>query len=190
MINVIDNFYPENVLGILTLKFLNLPFQATWQSNQQYYSDRMQGYPCHETFHLKDNDYGQLIFKEQFKLKTNINILHMQTFLRKTKLKELQKSPSWGQYKPHVDGDIWDYAGVVYFNGASLKDGTRMYSYEHDYEPTLMVAAKLNRCIFYNSLDWHSQSMEQTVEERWVQPFSLITKETTLEKYNKNKFNN
>ncbi len=91
MINVIDNFYPNAHLGIMALKFLNLPFQATWQSNQQYFHDRMKAYPCWETFYLEKEDTGQKVFKELFKRETNIDILHMITFLRKIKLSELKK---------------------------------------------------------------------------------------------------
>jgi len=187
MINVIDDFYPKPILGLMALKFLNLPFQGTWQSNQQYFHNREQAYPCYETFYLEQIDYGQAVFKEEFKKHTNIDILHMTTFLRKTKLEELKKSPSWGEHRQHIDPPYYDLAGLIYFNANSLKDGTRMYSNDYDYEPTLIVGAKVNRCIFYRANTWHCPSMEQTVAERWVQPFMLITSEEKYKRYQEHK---
>jgi len=189
MINVIDNFYPNAHLGIMALKFLNLPFQATWQSNQQYFHDRMKAYPCWETFYLEKEDTGQKVFKELFKKETNIDILHMITFLRKIKLSELKQSPSYGQHRQHVDPQYYNLAGLVYFNSNSLEDGTKLYSDSHSFEPTLIVGSKVNRCIFYRADTWHCPGMKQEVEERWVQPFMLITQQETYNKYLEHKKN-
>ena len=185
LFNCIDSFYEPNELGLITISFLNQHFTPSHQSNQIYYSgDRMKGYPCYETSHMtaSNNPMNPFnIFKKTFENKTQMQILHIKTFLRKTKLSELKASPSWGQYKQHQDSEC-DIAGVVYFNSNSIDDGTNFYNTEYDYEPTATIGARYNRCVFYSSLTFHSPVMKQSVEERWVQPFFIITKKETYEK--------
>ena len=106
--------------------------------------------------------------------------------MRKTKLAELKKSPSWNQYKPHQDDKTFDYAGIVYFNSNSLIDGTKFFHNENCFEPTAVIGSRYNRCVFYSSQVFHSPTMEQEVEERWIQPFFLITKEETYNNFKKN----
>ena len=113
----------------------------------------------------------------------------MITFLRKIKLSELKQSPSYGQHRQHVDPQYYNLAGLVYFNSNSLEDGTKLYSDSHSFEPTLIVGSKVNRCIFYRADTWHCPGMKQEVEERWVQPFMLITQQETYNKYLEHKKN-
>jgi hypothetical protein len=185
LFNCIDNFYKPHDLGLMTIHFLNFHFQATHQSLSQYFGgDRLKGYPCYETVDFSPNENKMnpyTIFKNTFENHTQIPLLKIKTFLRKTKLSELKASPSWGQYKPHQD-DKADLAGVIYYNSNSIDDGTNFYNSSFDYEPTACIGAKLNRCIFYSVDTWHCPKMNQSVEERWVQPFFLITKKETLEK--------
>ena len=108
--------------------------------------------------------------------KTKINPLKINTFFRKTKLEECKKSPSWKQYKPHQDSKDFDIAGLIYFNSNQLKDGTFIYNDHTDYEPTVVIGSRYNRCVFYNTQVYHCPSMEQSVEERWTQPFLLFIK--------------
>ena len=190
MIQYIDNFYDTNDLGLQVICFLNMHFDVTHQSGGLWYGgDRMKACPCHETKDIANNKTDQIgpyhIFKKTFELKTNLKILHCETFFRKSKLEELKKSPSWKQTKPHRDDKTFDIAGVVYYNSNSLKDGTYLFDTEISYEPTVIVGSKLNRCVFYDPQVPHSPSPEQEVEERWTQPFFIIHKQETFERFKK-----
>ena len=147
----------------------------------------MKAYPCFETSEFNYDPHNPFnfatIFQNTFEKQSKLKVLHTKTYLRKTKLSELKESPSWNQYKPHQDSDSFDFAGVVYYNSNSIKDGTNFYTQKDDYEPTAVIGAKMNRCVFYSSQIFHSPVMEQKVEERWIQPFFLITNEQTLKKF-------
>jgi hypothetical protein len=184
----VDNFYEPNDLGLMVINFLNLSFTPSFQSQNNYYGgDRMKAYPCYETndlsFDLNNPLSAFNIFKRTFENKTGIKPLRINTFFRKTKLEELKKSPSWNQYKPHCDAADYDIAGIVYFNANSINDGTNFYFSKTDYEPTAVIGARTNRCVFYNTQIPHSPVMVQEVEERWIQPFFLIVKEETYKKF-------
>lgn len=186
MFNLIDGFYDQNELGLVTINLINMHYNSTHQPQQKYFGgDRMLGYPVHETNYFTDS--GPMcpydIFIKTFTNKTNIKPLHLETFFRKTKLSECKESPSWKQYKQHQDSAYFDIAGLIYLNSNSLKDGTLFFNSEHDFEPTCIIGSKGNRCVFYSAETWHAPSMEQSVEERWTQPFFIIYKEETLKKF-------
>lgn len=187
MFNCIDDFYEPYALGLQGLVFQNSYFTPTYQSYDAYYgSDRLKAYPTYETSPVEEDSQPfscYNLFKETFEKKTNIKILKVKTFFRKTKLHEMKQSPCWGTYKQHVDPKTFDLAGLVYFNSHSLKDGTYFYNDLHSFEPTAIVAAKPNRCIFYNPQLPHNPPYEQEIEERWTQPFFIVYKEETLEKF-------
>ena len=188
MINLIDNFYEKNNLGLVTINFINLHFNESFQSQSNYYGgDRLLAYPTYETANFKKSDFLYDVLKNTLEEKIKIKPLNIETFLRKTKLSECKKSPSWKQYKPHQDSEFFDLAGLIYFNSNHLKDGTFIFNSEQDFEPTVIVGSKYNRCVIYSTDVWHSPSMEQNVEERWTQPFFIIYKEKTYKKYLNNK---
>tara|TARA_A100000171_G_scaffold50890_1_gene63478 strand:- start:686 stop:1243 length:558 start_codon:yes stop_codon:yes gene_type:complete len=180
MFDVIDGFYSKENLGLTCLNFLNSHFHSTYQSEANYYGgDRNLAYPTHETklFHIDTDAYK--IFVHTFEKKTNVKILKCETFFRKTKRKELTNASSWNQYKPHTDGSSCDVAGLIYFNSYHIKDGTYLFNSKEEYEPTAIIGAKPNRCVFYKSNTWHCPPMEQKVEERWTQPFFISYKKET-----------
>jgi len=187
MIKIIDNFYPNNYLGLMVLNFLNLHFENKHQPFAKYFGgDRKLGIPVYETTQLEPKDplspYN--LFFQTFLEKTNIKPLYVRSFFRKTKLSEMKESPSWKQYRPHTDDNtFFDIAGLIYYNSNSLKDGTYIYNSIDDYEPTVIVGSRFNRCVFYDPKQPHSPTMEQSVEERWTQPFFLIHKEETFKKF-------
>jgi hypothetical protein len=182
MFNCIDYFYDANDLGHMALNFLNFRFTPSVQSQESYYGgDRLKGWPCYEMSSIPKPLLET--FTKTFQNKTGIKVLHTKSFLRKTKKDEVKKSPSYGQFKQHIDPPMYDLAGVVYFNSNSLDDGTRIYMTEQCYEPTAIIGSRGNRCVFYGSQIWHCPPMIQTVDERWTQPFFLITKEETYKKF-------
>ena len=186
MFNLIDSFYGQNELGLIIVNLINMHFKATYQPSVEYLGgDRMLGYPVHETdsFVNYEPKCPYDIFIKTFIKKTNIKPLYLKTFFRKTKLSECKESPSWKKYKQHQDSYDFDLAGLIYFNSNSLKDGTFFFNSKHDFEPTGIIGSKANRCVFYSAETWHAPTMEQSVEERWTQPFFIIYKEETLKKF-------
>ena len=57
-----------------------------------------------------------------------------------------------------------------------------MYNTMTDFEPTAVVGSRVNMGVFYSTQQPHSPTIDQTVEERWVQPFFIVYKKETLEK--------
>ena len=51
-----------------------------------------------------------------------------------------------------------------------------MYDGWHTREPTIIIGAKSNRCVFYNSQAWHAPLQEKETEKRLVQPFFIKLK--------------
>jgi hypothetical protein len=189
MLQIINNFYNPQNLGLIMFNFLNMHFETNHQSHANYYGgDRKLSYPTWESPNLEDCEYinPYKIFKDTWIEKTKIKPLHINTFFRKTKLEECKKSPSWKQYKPHKDNADKggnDLAGLIYFNSSFLRDGTFIYNEGYEYEPTIIVGSQPNRCVYYSSDVWHSPSMEQNVQERWIQPFFIIYKDETYKKF-------
>jgi hypothetical protein len=188
MFNVIEDFYHPSDFGLVVANFMNLHWKATYQSKVQLYGgNRFNAYPCHETdiFEKDDNSFSTYnILKNTFENKTNIKVLKLKTFLRKIKFKEIKKAACYKNNKPHKDDLEWDIAGLIYFNSGSLKDGTYIYNSEYDFDPSIIIGSKMNRCTYYDTQVWHSPGMEQEIEERWVQPFFIVHKKETLEKIN------
>ena len=173
MITIVEDFYSPEDLGI---------HSKEWQV-----SNRLQAYPVHESAQIPKSDdprSAYQIFKRTLEYKTNLKPLYIKTLLRKIKLSELKESAVFKNDRPHMDDETFNYAGLVYFNSNSIKDGTKLYSDERDFEPTLIVGARVNRLVLYNTQQPHSTPMDQHVEERWVQPVFLITEKETLDKYN------
>ena len=97
MLEIINNFYNPQNLGLMMFNFLNLHFESNHQSSVNYYGgDRRLSYPTWETENLKDSEYVNpyKIFENTWIEKTKIKPLYIKTFFRKTKLEECQKSPS------------------------------------------------------------------------------------------------
>tara|TARA_R100000329_G_C7572675_1_gene202737 strand:+ start:120 stop:725 length:606 start_codon:yes stop_codon:yes gene_type:complete len=190
MLTIIDNFYEPHDLGLMTLGFVNLPFSPTYHSKEWPISHRMQGYPCWESEEIphQESDVSPYqIFLKTFIKKTNIKPIVIRTLFRKIKLEELKQAEIYKKERPHQDNENFDFAGLIYYNSNSIKDGTKLYNAQTDFEPTVIAGSRMNRCIFYNTQQPHSTPTDQWVDERWVQPFFLITKEETFIKFKEDK---
>ena len=175
MFNIIESFYSKDEYGHVLFYFVNEHFFPKYQPNKILFSGRKKAYPCYETPVLNLDTDHEIVkyFVKNFEEKSKLKIKKLETFLRKTKKSELKESPIWKQKRPHVDPPNWDYAGVIFMNSNSLKDGTEIYNYESDFEPTAIIGSKYNRCVFYDPQKPHSPSMDQDIDERWVQPFFI-----------------
>ena len=186
MFNVIEDFYSQSDLGLVIAHFVNLPFDQTHRSRDWAVTHRLQAYSVHETSVFERSEHPlhpYSIFKKTFETKTNQKILYVETFLRKIKLSELKESAVYKKDRPHKDKETFDYAGLVYFNSNSILDGTKLYNDERDFDPTIIIGSKVNRCVYYDTQQPHSVPFDQRIDERWVQPFFIITNEQTLKKY-------
>tara|TARA_R100001460_G_C3537430_1_gene174138 strand:- start:101 stop:676 length:576 start_codon:yes stop_codon:yes gene_type:complete len=189
MFQLIENFYNKEEYGTVLFYFINEHFIGCHQPNNIWMNaDKFKAYPCYQTspFTLESNHELINTLKKTFERQTGLKVLQLKSFLRKTKKMELEKSSCWKQLRPHVDEDFYDFAGLIYLNSNSFKDGTHFFITKDSYEPTTTIGSKFNRCVFYNPLVPHAPSTEQDIEERWVQPFFIVTKESTLERYKKN----
>lgn len=169
---VIENFYTDTQLGQLYFLSKTLPFDATYQPRGIYYPNRMKAYPCYET---RPFEPGSEPYKWLYDnlTKQNLKIKNLRTFIRKAIWSEVSKCPEmkYGQI-PHQDVDV-DVAGVIYYNDYSLENGTRLYSYQFQVEPDILIGSKPNRCVFYDAKTWHSVGYDPACEERIIQPFFI-----------------
>jgi len=175
-LKIIDNFYKEEDFAyMLTSAMLN-SYKSSWQPNAKHFHNRTNAYPCHETKMFFETDIVYKIFYKTFQEKTGHTIDKVNTFFRKIYSNELDHVFKYG-LRPHKDGQICDIAGVVYFNNFSLDDGTGIFSgYEENndqIEPDIIIGAKPNRCILYDSQIPHRALQNKKTEIRIVQPFFI-----------------
>jgi hypothetical protein len=172
-LNVIDDFYEENDLGYMfTCSMLN-PYTATYQPNENFFNNRANAYRCHETKKFTHTDKASLIFVDTFFKKTGKKIKEFKTFFRKIYAFEIQNVLKY-KLPSHKDNIAFDVAGVVYFNTFGIEDGTGLFTTDQNQiEPDIIIGAKPNRCVFYNSQVLHSPLQSKDTEMRLIQPFFI-----------------
>lgn len=167
-INIIENFYSEEHYGIMQHVLHTAPMFAKYQPHSVYYPNRLQAYPCWETEVLIDLPLN--ILKKTLELKTGFKIKQIDSYFRTIKKSELEQSPFLGRDESTVHQDDGrQFAGVIYFDSFSIKDGTRLYSYKHQIEPDIIIGSKPNRCIIYKSDLFHSAGIDWRQDKRTVQ---------------------
>lgn len=176
-INIWEDFYPPEQFGLMNLNAKMLTYDATWQPSGIWYPNRLKAYPVYETKKFNDSSEMKNIFINLFEKVSNLKIKECNTFFRKILTEEMEKSPlaKYG-VQPHRDNEadnIWDVAGVVYFNSFSLDDGTRLFSYSGQNEPDIIVGAKPNRIVWYDANLLHSPGHDFLTPERIIQPFFI-----------------
>jgi hypothetical protein len=123
-----------------------------------------------------ETDIPYKIFYKTFEEKTGFTIDKLSTRFRKIYSSELEHVFKYG-LRPHNDSAIWDIAGVIHFNAFSLDDGTAIFSdfenNNHQIEPDIIIGAKPNRCVFYNSQIPHRPLQNKHTEMRIIQPFFI-----------------
>lgn len=175
MINLIENFYEKEDLKTILFESNSAQYYPTYQPRDIYFPNRLKAYPCYESVvYLNENDDVVKIFKNNFEKKTNFKIKQLNLRFRKTLSSELKNVFKY-KLVPHQDIDVCDcdFAGVIYLNSYDLDDGTYMYSFREQIEPDVLIGAKPNRCVFYDSSIWHSPSHSKDTEIRLVQPFFI-----------------
>jgi len=179
-LKIIDNFYsPENFAFMMTSAMLS-SYNGTWQPNGKSYLNRSNSYACHETKSFVDSDEPFKLFINTFQKKTGFIVEKSNTLFRKIYSKDLKNIFKYGVI-PHQDDEKYNIAGIIHYNSSGLDDGTGLYSIRdkevhYQIEPDIIIGAKPNRCVFYDSQIWHRPLQDENNEMRIVQPFFLKTK--------------
>ena len=60
-----------------------------------------------------------------------------------------------------------------YYNINSLYDGTAIYDDLYQREPSMIIGAKTNKCVFYDAKQLHAPLQDKDTETRLIQPFFI-----------------
>lgn len=172
-LNIIDNFYSENDFNFMTTCSMLNPYIATFQPNAVLVNNRANAYRCHETKRFVEADKTTAIFVNTFLIKTGKKIKEVHTFFRKIYVSEIQNVLKY-RLPCHKDDIQYDIAGVIYFNNFGLDDGTGLFTTgSEQIEPDIIIGAKPNRCVFYDSQIFHTPLQSKDNEMRLIQPFFI-----------------
>jgi hypothetical protein len=179
-LKVIDNFYSQENFGYMMTSAMLSSYILTWQPWQQSIANRTNSYICHETKTFTNNDPALNLFINTFQEKTGFIVDEIYTFFRKIYSKDLKNIFKYGTL-PHQDDKKYNLAGVIHYNSSGLDDGTGLYSVDtkevfYQMEPDIIIGAKPNRCVFYDSQIWHKPFQDENNEMRIVQAFFVRTK--------------
>jgi hypothetical protein len=178
-LKIIDNFYDEKDFNIMVSATMLNSYKGCWQPIGKHYYNRSSAYPCHETNEFCEKDVPYKIFCKTFEEKTGLIIDNVKILFRKIYSSELEHVFKYG-LRPHKDSVNSDIAGIIHFNAFSLDDGTGIFSeFENNndqIEPDIIIGAKPNRCVFYNSQIPHRPLQNKKTEMRIVQPFFIKLK--------------
>lgn len=179
-LKIIDNFYSQEDFGFMMTSAMLSSYRATWQPHAQSSSNRTNSYICHETKNFTEDNKVFKLFIDTFQKKTGLIVEEFNTFFRKIYSKDLKNIFKYGTV-PHQDDQKYNFAGVIHYNSSGLDDGTGLYSFDnkevfYQIEPDVIIGAKPNRCVFYDSQIWHKPLQDENNEMRIIQPFFLKTK--------------
>lgn len=172
-LNIIDNFYSEDDFSFMTTCSMLNSYIVTFQPNSFFLHSRANTYRCHETKFFIETDKTTNIFVNTFSNKTGKKIEKLITFFRKIYVSEIQNVLKY-RLPCHKDDIQYDVAGVVYYNNFGLDDGTGLFTTGPDQiEPDIIIGAKPNRCVFYDSQIFHTPLQSKENEMRLIQPFFI-----------------
>ncbi len=162
---LIDNFYSKEDWLDINNTIKELKFTKTHQPRHSPNIDnRLKAYPCHEAH----SDKLIEILIKTLKEKTELDIGFVRSAVRKIYLDELLQSPLGTEGSLHCDHGC-KYAGVVYFDGLSIKGGTSLYFHNEQFEPDIMYAARPNRAVIYSANTLHCANYDKVYKERIIQ---------------------
>jgi hypothetical protein len=175
-LKIIDNFYDEKDFNLMISATILNTYNGCWQPSNKHFYNRSNAYPCYESKRFVETDIPYKIFYKTFEEKTGFIIDKLNTRFRKIYSNELEHVFKYG-LRPHKDDVGCDIAGVIHFNAFSLDDGTGIFSeFENNndqIEPDIIIGAKPNRCVFYDSQIPHRPLQNKFTEMRIVQPFFI-----------------
>jgi len=178
VVSIIDNFYSQRDLERMIYFSMYSVYRVRHQPIKTEFASRLHTYPVHETEIFLEKDEAFQMFKKTFENRTNLKIDKLETFIRKIFKHEIEVSAysDRNESSVHVDDKEMDLAGVIYYNAPNFKAGTKIYQFLDDPEPSAVVGAFPNRCVFYSTKQPHSAGIDLRQNERIVQPFFIKLK--------------
>lgn len=178
-ISIHPNFFGEDQFDRIKAE-LNSPHYLTYKTHYQpdtYYGNRLQAYPCYESYYGKENEYCINKLEDILKVK----IIDFNSVARRTILDEIKQSKqNFGKYGfTHRDVDFKDLdrpmmAGMMYFD-QSFEGGTAFFENHWDKVPDIYVSAYPNRLVLYHGGRWHAPALDYTFKERVTLSFFFTT---------------
>tara|TARA_Y100001951_G_C11292567_1_gene273246 strand:- start:956 stop:1471 length:516 start_codon:yes stop_codon:yes gene_type:complete len=168
---IVDNFYSPFDFSDIIRFIKESKFTPTMQPKNINYDNRLKGYPCYESI---PTDRIKEITLRSLREKTPYKFKNLKTEFRKIFAKELLQSPLANQKEGilHKD-DEHAYAGVIYFDGLTIKGGTSLFFTDDQIEPDIIYAARPNRLILHKSDIMHCANYDYCYKERTIQTIFL-----------------
>ena len=178
------DFFPREKYQKIERDVKNLDYKASFQPSTNTYGNRLQAFPCYESYYFDENPYMKSRLEDLLKAK----ITEFKCLARKTILDEIRVSPqNFGKYGLiHRDttyqtsipnagkaGDVKGQniadrpmiAGMMYFDQA-YNGGTAFFFYQMERVPDIYVSAVPNRLVLYSGGIYHAPCFDYTFKER------------------------
>ena len=189
------DFFPREKYQKIERDVKNLDYKASFQPSTNTYGNRLQAFPCYESYYFDENPYMKSRLEDLLKTK----ITEFKCLARKTILDEIRVSPqNFGKYGLiHRDttyqtsipnagkaGDVKGQniadrpmiAGMMYFDQA-YNGGTAFFFNQMERVPDIYVSAVPNRLVLYHGGRFHANCFDYTMEERITLSFFFKLKE-------------
>jgi hypothetical protein len=178
-VKILDDFYKPEEFGLMFFEANINNFNQAYQPNSAWVSNRLHAYPCYETKKFLEETYVYSTTFKKLNMVLDNKVEKIETLFRKTYLQELKSKSIYKNMSMKHQDEEWDMAAVLYFNNFNIMDGTKLYTKNKDQlEPDLVVGAKPNRLIIYNTSTWHEPCIDFNTEVRIIQVvFIKIKKE-------------
>ena len=178
------DFFPREKYQKIERDVKNLDYKASFQPSTNTYGNRLQAFPCYESYYFDENPYMKSRLEDLLKTK----ITEFKCLARKTILDEIRVSPqNFGKYGLiHRDttyqtsipnagkaGDVKGQniadrpmiAGMMYFDQA-YNGGTAFFFNQMERVPDIYVSAVPNRLVLYSGGIYHAPCFDYTFKER------------------------
>ena len=187
------NFFPPEKYQKIERDVKNLDYKASFQPSTNTYGNRLQAFPCYESYYFDENPYMKSRLEDLLKAK----ITEFKCLARKTILDEIRVSPqNFGKYGLiHRDttyqtsipnagkaGDVRGQniadrpmiAGMMYFDQA-YNGGTAFFFNQMEKVPDIYISAVPNRLVLYSGAIYHAPCLDYTFKERYTLSFFFRT---------------
>ena len=178
------DFFPREKYQKIERDVKNLDYKASFQPSTYTYGNRLQAFPCYESYYFDENPYMKSRLEDLLKTK----ITEFKCLARKTILDEIRVSPqNFGKYGLiHRDttyqtsipnagkaGDVKGQnvvdrpmiAGMMYFDQV-YNGGTAFFFNQMERVPDIYVSAVPNRLVLYSGGIYHAPCFDYTFKER------------------------
>ena len=160
------NFIPQEKYQKIERDLKSLDYKASHQPATNTYGNRLQAFPCYESYYFDENAYMKSRLEDLLKTK----ITEFKSLARKIVLDEIRVSPqNFGKYGlVHKDTTYVDspmVAGMMYFDQA-YNGGTAFFFNQMEKVPDIYISAVPNRLVLYSGGIYHAPCLDYTFKER------------------------